>query len=129
MINYQDIRWATAEDKQNKTENNIKPMAIAYVINDEVVHTDTVDFSVGSILYSADSFTENSVDETNNLYTLNIIKNNEVVDTLVCDEMIYSILLSNAKVLDIDDGHEYARLVSVGWKFLDDTFKLPGQYE
>lgn len=129
MISYQEVRWQTQEDKQNKKENNIAGMAIAYIVNNEVVHTDALDASVGSILCSADSFTENNVDALNNSYTLNIINNNEVVDTLLCDEMIYSILLSDAKVIDIDNGHKYARLVAVGWKFLDNTFKLPGQYE
>jgi hypothetical protein len=129
MINYQDVKWTTAEDKQNKLANNIAGMAIAYVVGDEVVHMDVVDSNVGTMLYSADSFTENSIDEQTGSYTVNIIKNNEVVETILCDEMLYSILLSDAKAINVDDGHEYGRIVTVGWKFLDDTFKLPGQYE
>lgn len=129
MINYLSVLWQTAEDKQYKKENNIAGMAVAYVINKEVVHTDVLDASVGSILCSAHDFTENNVDQVNNLYTVNIIKDNTVIDTVVCDEMIYSILLSDPKIFDIDNGHEYARLVAPGWKFLDGTFKLPGVYE
>jgi len=49
-----------------------------------------------------------------------------VVDEIVCDEMIYSLLLSEAKVYDIDAGHEHAKLVTEGWKFLDGTFKIQG---
>ena len=129
MIDYSLVMWKTAEDKQVKKDNNIAGMAIAYVIDEEVVHTDAVDASVGSILCSADSFTEESIDEANNTYTVNIIKDNEVIETVVCDEMIYSMLVSDARVYDIDNGHEHARLVTEGWKFLDGTFKLPGAYE
>lgn len=129
MINYQEVKWQTAEDKQSKLEKNISAMTTAYVVGEDVVHIDVLDSPAGTILCSADSFTENSVDEINGSYTLNIIKNGETIDTVVCDEMIYSILLSDAKVINVDDGHEYARLVAPGWKFLGNTFKLPGQYE
>jgi hypothetical protein len=129
MINYSSVLWKNSEDKANKKENGIAGMAIAYVVDGEVAHTDVIDASAGSILCSADSFTENAIDESNGTYTVNIIKDSANIDTVVCDEMIYSILLSNAKVFNIDDGHEYARLVAPGWKYLDDTFKLPGEYE
>jgi len=129
MIDYSLVVWKSAEDKQYRKENDIKGMAIAYVIGDDVVNGDAIDFWAGEILCSADSFTENSIDLANNVYTVNVIKDNIVIDTVVCDEMIYSILLSDAKVYDIDNGHEYARMVVEGWKFLDGTFKLPGVYE
>jgi len=129
MINYSLVMWRSQEDKQHKIENNIKGMAIAYVINEDVVFTDSVDNWVGSILCSADSFAEVSSDPENNTYTLEVIKNDTVIDTVVCDEMIYSILLSDAKVYDIDNGHEHAKMVVEGWKFLNGTFKLPGVYE
>ncbi len=125
MINYSEVVWRTQEDKQRKF-GSIKAMAIAFVIDQEVVFTDVVDASFGDILCSADSFTEDSVDELNNVYSVNIIKDETVIDTIICDEMIYSLLLSDAKPYDIDDGHEHAKLVVEGWKFLDGTFKLPG---
>ena len=125
MINYSEVAWRSLEDKQRKF-GSIKGMAIAYVIDQEVVFTDTVDADFGAVLCSADSFTEESVDELNNVYSVNIVKDATVLETVVCDEMIYSLLLSEAKVYDIDDGHEHARLVAEGWKFLDGTFKLPG---
>lgn len=127
MINYSDVMWRTMEDKQTKLAQSIKGMAIAYVIDQEVVFTDAVDVDFGNILCSADSFTEDWA--LNNVYSVNIIKDNEVIETVVCDEMIYSLLLSEAKVYDIDDGHEHARLVAEGWKFVDGTFKLPGAQE
>lgn len=128
MINYSEVVWRSLEDKQRKF-GSIKGMAIAYVIDQEVVFTDAVDADFGNILCSADDFTENWTDEPNNVYSVNIIKDDEVIETVVCDEMIYSLLLSEAKVYDIDAGHEHARLVAEGWKFLDGTFKLPGAYE
>lgn len=129
MIDYSLVMWRTAEDKQNKTENGISGMAVAYVIGEDVVFTDSVDKWVGDILCSADSFVENSIDESNNTYTVDIIKDGDIVDTVVCDEMIYSLLVSDASVYSIDNGHRHGRLVMQGWKFLDGTFKLPGQYE
>jgi hypothetical protein len=125
MINYSEVMWRTQEDKQRKF-GSIKGMAIAYVIDQEVVFTDAVDAKFGNILCSADAFTENWADEPNKVYSVNIIKDSVVLDEVVCDELIYSLLLSDAKVYDIDDGHEHARLVTEGWKFLDGTFKLPG---
>ena len=125
MINYSEVAWRSLEDKQRKF-GSIKGMALAFVIDQEVVFTDVVDASFGDILCSADSFTEDSVDELNNVYSVNIIKDATVIDTVICDELIYSLLLSEAKVYNIDDGHEHARLVVEGWKFLDGTFKLPG---
>jgi len=125
MINYSEVVWRSLEDKQRKF-GSIKGMAIAYVIDQEVVFTDTVDADFGAVLCSADSFKEDSVDELNKVYSVNIIKDGAVIETVICDEMIYSLLLSDAKPYDIDDGHEHARLVVEGWKFLDGTFKLPG---
>jgi|LauGreDrversion4_2_1035121.scaffolds.fasta_scaffold02096_10 hypothetical protein len=129
MINYADAAWRSPEDKQRRWQNKIKGMAIAYVIGEDVVFTDSVDATFGSILCFADSFTENWADEVNNLYSVNVLKNGAVIEQVVCDELIYSLLLSDAKVYDIDDGHQHANMVMEGWKFLDGTFKVPGVYE
>lgn len=129
MINYQKVLWKTAKDKESRVSQNIAGMAIAYVINNEVVHTDVVDASFGSILCSADSFSENSVNEIKNVYMVDIVKDSTSIETAICDEMIYSLLMSDPKVFNIDDGHEYASLVETGWKYIDDTFILPGQFE
>lgn len=129
MINYELVLWKTAKDKEDRVSKNIAGMALAYVIDNEVVHTDVVDASFGSILCSADSFIENSIDEIKNVYMVDIIKDSVIIETAICDEMIYSLLTSDAKVFNIDDGHEYAALVKTGWKYIDDTFKLPGEFE
>jgi hypothetical protein len=129
VINYSEVMWRTQEDKQRRWQNNIKGMALAFVIDEDVVYTDAVDASFGSILCLADSFTENWADELNNVYSVNVIKNGSVIEEVVCDELIYSLLLSEAKVYDIDNGHRHANLVMEGWKFLDGTFKLPGVHE
>jgi hypothetical protein len=129
MINYELVLWKTAKDKEDRFSKNIPGMALAYVINNEVVHTDVVDASFGSILCSADSFSENSIDEIKNVYMVDIVKDSTSIETVICDEMIYSLLMSDPKVFNIDDGHEYAALVKTGWKYIDDTFKLPGEFE
>lgn len=129
MINYELVKWKTAKDKEDRVSKNIAGMALAYVINNEVVHTDVVDASFGSTLCSADSFSEKSVDEIKNVYMVDIIKDSVSIETIICDEMIYSLLMSDPKVFNIDDGHEYAALVETGWKYIDYTFKLPGQFE
>jgi hypothetical protein len=129
MINYELVLWKTAKDKEDKVSKNIAGMALAYVIDNEVVHTDVVDASFGSTLCSADSFSEESIDEIKSVYMVNIVKDDVTIETVICDEMIYSLLTSDAKVFNIDDGHEYAALVKTGWKYIDDTFKLPGEFE
>ena len=129
MINYELVLWKTAKDKERRVSQNITGMALAYVINDDVVHTDVVDASFGSILCSADSFSEEGIDEIKSVYMVNIVKDNVTIETVICNEMIYSLLMSDPKVFNIDDGHEYASLVETGWKYMDDTFKLPGEFE
>jgi hypothetical protein len=52
MINYAEVVWRSPEDKQRKWGNNIKAMAMAFVIGEDVVFTDVVDANFGNISLS-----------------------------------------------------------------------------
>jgi len=109
MIRYSEVNWSTPGVKQNRIDNNIeggKPLA--FIIDSEVVETMATDRWFSDFM------------ET---------KNNEVVETLACDEMIYSILLSNATAVGYTEADKYAEYIIPGWKYINGEFVVPGEME
>lgn len=130
MIRYSEIDWSTPGVKQNRIENNIeggKPLA--FIIDSEVVLTMATDRWFADFMETIDEFKESVVSEINGEFYVDLIKDNEIIETLACDEMIYSILLSDAKVVGYTEKDKYAEYIAPGWKYINNEFVLPGELE
>lgn len=130
MIKYREVDWSTPGVKQHRIDNNIeggKPLA--FIIDSEVVLTMATDRWFADFMETIDEFREASVPEINGEFYVDLIKDNQVVDTLVCDEMVYSILLSDAKVVGYTGADKYAEYIIPGWKYINGQFVLPGEME
>jgi len=130
MIRYSEIDWSTPGVKQNRIENNIeggKPLA--FIIDSEVVLTMATDRWFADFMETIDEFKEGSIPEINGEFYVDLIKDNEIIETLACDEMIYSILLSDAKVVGYTEKDKYAEYIAPGWKYINNEFVLPGELE
>lgn len=130
MIRYSEVNWSTPGVKQNRIDNNIeggKPLA--FIIDSEVVLTMATDRWFADFMETIDEFKEPSVSEHEGEFFVNLIKDEKIVETLACDEMIYSILLSDAKVVGYTDKDKYAEYIAPGWKHINGQFVLPGEME
>jgi len=130
MIRYSEIDWSTPGVKQNRIDNNIeggKPLA--FIIDSEVVLTMATDRWFADFMETIDEFKEGVVPEINGEFYVDLIKDNEIIETLACDEMIYSILLSDAKVVGYTEKDKYAEYIAPGWKYINNEFVLPGELE
>ena len=130
MIIYKDVDWSTPGVKQNRIDNNIeggKPLA--FIIDSEVVLTMATDRWFADFMETIQEFRESTIPENNGNFYIDLIKDNEIIDTLVCDEMVYSILLSNAKVVGYTGENKYAEYIIPGWKYINGEFVIPGEME
>jgi hypothetical protein len=130
MIRYSEVNWSTPGVKQNRIDNNIeggKPLA--FIIDSEVIETMATDRWFADFMETVEEFREPIISQHDGEFFVDLIKNGEIVETLACDEMIYSILLSNAKVVGYTDADKYVEYIAPGWKYIDGQFVLPGEME
>jgi hypothetical protein len=131
MIIYSEVNWSTPGVKQNRIDNNIeggKPLA--FIIGETVVETMATDRWFADFMESIDSFQENFSESYDNLYLIDLIKNNEIVDTLVCPEKIRAILLSEPTIIGYTlEKHKYAPIITEGWSYINEDFIIPGEME
>lgn len=124
-----DIDWSIPGAKLKKIQQNIQGSPIAFVIGEDVVLTMAVDKEFAKMLLMADSFKENeSTNEKDNVFWVDICLNNQTV-SFRCVEMVYAILLSNPKIIEITESYKYYRHVTPNWKYINNDFILPGEME
>jgi hypothetical protein len=129
MIYFGDIDWSMPGVKQSKIDAGIEGMGIAFIIENEVVHTMAIDKKYADLFCAADDFSEESIDEQSGTYIVNINKNGVTLDQAACNEMLYAIFLSDPVIKTITNQNKYANLVAPGWKWIDNDFRIPGEYE
>ena len=130
MIIYSEINWSTPGIKQNRINNNIeggKPLA--FIIGDTVVATMPTDRWFSDLMETIDEFKENLEHSSEDLYAIDLIKDGQVVDTLICPEKIRAILLSSPTLVGWTDQNKYAEMIGVGWKYVNGDFIIPGELE
>jgi hypothetical protein len=131
MIIYSEVNWSTPGVKQNRIDNNIeggKPLA--FIIDSIVVETMATDRWFADLMESVDSFQENLTESRENFYAIDLIKDNQIIETLVCSEKIRAILLSNPVVVGYTlEQHKYAEIVTDGWSYVNGDFIIPGEME
>lgn len=131
MIIYSEIDWSSPGVKQNRIDNEIqggKPLA--FIIEDTVVEVLATDRWFSDLMETIDDFVDNYDYSMENLFAVDLIKNGSVVDTLVCPEKIRAILLSNPTLVGwTKEKHKYAEMITVGWKYINNDFIIPGELE
>jgi hypothetical protein len=128
MINIKEVDWSQPGVKLNRLENNVEGKPLAFVIETEVAATIPVDKWFADLLLSIDTFTESTeYPEKNGMYVVNLIKDNNIVEQLICDELIYSVLLSEPKIIHLCEDYENSRMVVPGWHFAENKFYIPDQ--
>jgi hypothetical protein len=130
MIIYSEINWSTPGIKQNRIDNNIeggKPLA--FIIGDTVVATMPTDRWFSDLMETIDEFKENLDLSSEDQYAVDLIKDGNVVDTLICPEKIRAILLSNPTLVGWTEKNKYAEMIGVGWKYVNGDFIIPGELE
>ena len=130
MIIYSKVDWSHPGIKQDRVEKGIEGMPVAYVIDSEVVLTSPVDKTFAELLSSATNFVESKEQPTDGSFSVDIYKNDIFIDTLICGEMVYAILLSDPTIVMYNqDTHQYGEYVMEGWTYSDGKFTLKGEFE
>ena len=131
MINFNDVNWHYPGVKQSRIDSGILDgMPVALILDGIVVDTLGVDRWFAELLESATSFSEQAADETTGTYIVDILQNGSVLDSLLCGEKLYAILMSDPVVVGYTlDRHKYAEVIAVGWHYVNDDFIIPGELE
>jgi hypothetical protein len=131
MIIYSEINWSTPSIKQNRIDNKIegnKPLA--FIIGDTVVETMATDRWFSDLMETINEFKDNLENSSEDLFAVDLIKDGQVVNTLICPENIRAILLSNPTLVGwTKEQHKYAEMIGVGWKYINGDFIIPGELE
>jgi hypothetical protein len=128
MIFIDHVNWNTPGVKKDRMEKGILGSALAFIIEDEMVESLPVDKMFAELLINATSFEDTGI-INNNLYGINIMNNKTIIDTLVCQEKLWAILLSNPKMTVLPGSYKYGDIAAPGWKFINNEFVIPGVYE
>jgi hypothetical protein len=131
MIIYSEINWSNPGVKQNRIDNNIeggKPLA--FIIGDTVVEVMATDRWFSDLMETIDQFQDNLEYSSQDIYAVDLIKDGNIVDILICPEKIRAILLSNPILVGwTKEKHKYAEIIDVGWKYINNDFIIPGELE
>lgn len=130
MIIYSEINWSTPGIKQHRINNNIeggKPLA--FIIDETVVETLATDRWFSDLMETVDEFKENLEHSSEDLHAIDLVKDGQVINTLICPEKIRAILLSNPTLVGWTDQNKYAEMIGVGWKYVNGDFIIPGELE
>lgn len=131
MIIYSEIDWSMPGIKQNRIDNNIeggKPLA--FIIDGIVVETLATDKWFSDLMETIEEFRDNPEHSSGSLYAVDLIKNGDLIDTLLCPEKIRAILMSSPTLIGwTKEKNKYAEIIGVGWKYFNNDFIIPGELE
>jgi hypothetical protein len=123
MINIKEVDWKHIP-KDIIINSDIEGKAVAFIIDTDVVETIAATDWFIDLMLSVDFFEDGGSDELNNLFYLNLIKDNEIIESLVCEEKLYAILLSGAKIIELNEQYENYLAVYPGWHFINNDFVI-----
>ena len=131
MIIYSEVDWNNHGIKQDRISKGIRDgRPLAFIIGDTVVDVLPTDIEFADLMESTDSFVDNAELSSEGAYAVDLIKNGQVLDTLICSEKTRAILLSNPVLVGwTKEKHKYAEIIDRGWKYIDGDFIIPGEFE
>lgn len=123
MIDQKTVDWKYIP-RHDIINSDINGKAVAFIIDTEVVDTIAATDWFVDLIVSVDSFDDAGSDEINGLHYVNLVKDGETIETLLCDEKLYSILLSGSQIIALTEIYENYMLIYPGWHFIDNKFVL-----
>jgi len=127
-INYSDVDWTRPGAKKQRVDNGTFASWVACVMDSKVVRNLIMDEWFDEVLLNAKTFEDAS--SANNPFLVKITSKDKKITNLVCDEMLYAILLSEPTLIKIDKTkHTHYKLIDIGWSYINEDFVVPGEIE
>lgn len=131
MILFNEVNWSAPGVKLDRLKKNQKATQLGLLINNEVVYMIGVDAWFADLLINAFGFEDMTEQPFSNIddFLLKIVKNDNTKELFVCNEILYSILLSSPQIIPITNSNKYVQFIDIGWKYINNEFVLEGIYE
>lgn len=131
MLIFNDINWLYYGVKLDRVNRGMLAASLALVIDSEIVRIIIIDKEYKELFVNAQRFEESElpINKDRNLYPVKIIKESGQEELLVCDEMLYAILLSEPKIVHLTNRFKYYEILTEGWSYINDEFIIPGVNE
>jgi hypothetical protein len=131
MLIFNDINWLYSGVKLDRVNRGMFAASLALVIDSEIVRIIIIDKEYKELFVNAQRFEESElpINKDRNLYPVKIIKESGQEELLVCDEMLYAILLSEPKIVHLTNRFKYYEILTEGWSYINDEFIIPGVNE
>jgi hypothetical protein len=128
MINLNEEDWFIYPNKEINMAKGKSAEQIALVVDGEIASFIGIDPNLSNVFLNATSFIEcESLESGVFCITVSDGTNTE---TILCNEMIYAILLSSPTIVKVDISiHAYADRAEPGWLYVDGQFIVPGEYD
>jgi hypothetical protein len=128
MINLNEEDWFLYGVKAAKTSEGKTAKQLALVVDQELASFIGVAPEIADKFLNANSFVECQQLEPE-IFCV-VMTGPNISETVFCNEKIYSILLSNPKILFVDiNKYKYAEKLEPGWAYINEDFIIPGVYE
>jgi hypothetical protein len=123
---YEDVDWLKPGAKKQRIENQQLAVLIWCIMDSKVIRPLIVDEWFGEKILKAKTFEDAA--SANNPFLVKITIEDEETINLVCDEMLYAMLLSEPTLIKIGrDADAHLQAVNVGWSYIDGKFIPPGE--
>ena len=99
MLNLSDYVRSTYAIQAEKKLALIPASVIAFIVDTEVVEVLIMEVDAADLLTTADSF--NELPSTAPLFYVSVLKNEEEIETLQCDEKMWAILCSEPPIINL----------------------------
>ena len=121
---YEDVDWLKPGVKKQRVENGQLAVLIWCIMDSKVVKPLIVDEWFGEKLLKAKTFADAA--SANNPFLVKITIEDEETINLVCDEMLYAILLSEPTLIKIPKNADvHLQEIDLGWSYIDGKFTPP----
>jgi hypothetical protein len=131
MLIFNDINWLYSGFKLDRVNRGMLAASLALIIDSQIVRIIIIDKEYKELFTNAKRFEESEfpIHKDRNLYPVKIIKESGEEELLVCDEMLYAILLSEPKIVHLTNRFKYYEILTEGWSYTNDEFIIPGVHE
>jgi len=121
---YEDVDWLKPGVKKQRVETEQLAVLIWCIMDSKVVKPLIVDEWFGEKLLKAKTFEDAA--SANNPFLIKITIEDEETINLVCDEMLYAILLSEPTLIKIPRAADaHLQEIDLGWSYIDGEFTPP----
>lgn len=129
MLNLSDYVRSTYAIQAEKKLALIPASVVAFIVDTEVVEVLIMEVDAADLLTTADSF--NELPSTAPLFYVSVLKNEEEIETLQCDEKMWAILCSEPTIINLTGDIAYNLVgepmypagIAPGWEYVSGEFR------